>query len=159
MSTPPQSPEPPEPPQPPEAGPGVGPRVGRIVWRDLTVPDAEAAREFYREVVGWEARPHPMGEYADYDLVPPGGGEAVAGICHARGENANVPPQWLLYVWVADVRASAARCQALGGRVLDGPRPMGGQLFCAIRGPEGATLALVGSLAVGSAGSEEACPG
>src|SRR5690606_12838152 len=28
-------------------------RVGRIAWLDLTVPDASATRDFYRQVVGW----------------------------------------------------------------------------------------------------------
>jgi uncharacterized protein len=100
-------------------------------------------QNFYREVVGWETSLHPMGDYADYNVILPESQEVVAGICHARGENANVPPQWLLYVFVADVRASAERCLTCGGKVLDGPRRMGSQLFCVIQDPEGAVLALV----------------
>src|SRR5207237_1350454 len=64
---------------------------------------------------------------------PAGRSGSGAGICHARGENARVPPQWLIYIAVADVAASAARCEALGGRVLDGPRPMGSHQFCVIQ--------------------------
>jgi predicted enzyme related to lactoylglutathione lyase len=119
------------------------PRVGEIIWRDLTVPDAPALQSFYSEVVGWTATPHEMGDYADFNICLPDSQEVVTGICHARGENANVPPQWLLYVWVADVRASAERCRSLGGRVLDGPRPMGNQLFCVIQDPAGAVVALM----------------
>jgi predicted enzyme related to lactoylglutathione lyase len=29
--------------------------VGKIGWLDLTVDDADAVRDFYREVVGWKA--------------------------------------------------------------------------------------------------------
>ena len=121
-----------------------GPKVGEIVWRDLTVPNAEEIRGFYADVVGWKTTPHDMGEYADFNVLPQGSDEAITGICHARGENANVPAQWLLYVWVADVRGSAERCVALGGRVLDGPRLMGADLFCVIQDPAGAMLALTG---------------
>ena len=31
------------------------PAVGSIKWFDLTVPDATAVRDFYRDVVGWTA--------------------------------------------------------------------------------------------------------
>ena len=87
-------------------------RAGSIVWQDLTVPDASGLRDFYQAVVGWEAREHDMGDYADYEILPAGGEEAVAGICHARGDNAALPAQWLLYVAVEDVAACAERCRA-----------------------------------------------
>ena len=119
------------------------PQAGTIAWRDLTVSDAESAAAFYRDVVGWETRRHPMGTYDDFEVVAPGTGDSVAGICHARGANASIPAQWLLYVVVEDVAASAARCTALGGAVLDGPRPMGAKPFCVIRDPAGAVLALI----------------
>src|SRR5215217_858993 len=115
---------------------------GMILWQDLTVGPAEEIRDFYQQVVGWEARPHDMGEYHDYDIVVPATGETVTGICHARGVNADIPPQWLLYFGVADVEASAARCVALGGTILAGPRDMGVARFCVIRDPAGAICAL-----------------
>ena len=118
------------------------PPVGKIVWQDLTVGPAEEIRDFYQQVIGWEARDHDMGEYNDYDILSPGTGEVVTGICHARDTNANVPPAWLLYFAVEDVAASAARCVELGGEVLDGPRDMGGGDFCVIRDPAGAICAL-----------------
>ncbi len=118
-------------------------KLGSIVWRDLTVPDADGVRDFYSEVVGWAAKPHDMGEYNDYEMIASGTGECVAGVCHARGANANVPAQWMIYVTVADVEASAKRCVELGGSVLDGPRPMGAKPFCVVRDPAGATLALI----------------
>lgn len=52
------------------------PSVGHIAWLDLTVPNAEAICDFYREVVGWSAEDVPMQDadksYADYNMV--GGG-------------------------------------------------------------------------------------
>lgn len=119
------------------------PEPGAVLWRDLTVPNAAALRDFYSAVVGWKPQPLSMGEYDDYCMNLPGSGETVAGICHARGSNANVPPQWLIYITVADVAAAAEKCRALGGRVLDGPRMMGRQNFCVIRDPAGAVAALI----------------
>lgn len=117
-------------------------RVGTISWRDLTVENADAVRDFYQAVVGWEVMAQDMGGYSDYGMVPPGTGEMVAGICHARGTNADLPPQWLVYITVEDVDRSAARCVELGGAVIAGPRLLSGGRFCVIRDPAGAVCAL-----------------
>jgi uncharacterized protein len=119
------------------------PTLGTIIWRDLTVGNAQAVCSFYQQVVGWNPTPHSMGDYEDYVMHPPGSQESVAGVCHARGVNANIPPQWLMYVRVADVDSSARRCAELGGRVLDGPRNMGKLRFCVIQDPAGAVMAIV----------------
>jgi predicted enzyme related to lactoylglutathione lyase len=71
-------------------------KVGTICWRDLTVSNAEQVRDFYKGVVGWEAQPVEMGGYRDFNMTIPGTGGVVAGVCHARGQNADLPPQWLL---------------------------------------------------------------
>src|SRR5438270_13805478 len=118
------------------------PRIGDVFWQDLTVPNAEVVRDFYRDVVGWEARGEDMGGYEDYHMLAPGTTESVAGVCHARGANANVPPQWLIYILVEDVDASARQCVDRGGDVVDGPREMGAGRFCVIRDPAGAMCAL-----------------
>jgi len=36
-------------------------RVGSIIWRDLTVPDAERVCDFYTAVIGWEHEDVNMG--------------------------------------------------------------------------------------------------
>ncbi len=120
------------------------PPIGSIGWIDLTVADAVEAREFYRRVVGWESQPVEMGTYQDFCMVPPGHERPVAGICHSRGVNADLPPVWLVYITVADLSASMERCRALGGEVIVGPRDLGtfGQ-FCVIRDPTGAGVALI----------------
>ena len=119
------------------------PKVGSIVWQDLTVPDAGSVKDFYCDVIGWDAAPHDMSSYHDFDIKTAEDGEIITGICHARGENANLPPQWLIYVQVEDVDASAKRCLALDGQVLDGPRQMGEHRFCVVQDPAGAMLALI----------------
>ena len=117
--------------------------VGAVTWIDLTVEDAERLGEFYGEVVGWRPEGVEMDGYEDFMMNRPDDGECAAGICHARGPNAKIPPQWLVYVAVEDVEASAARCVELGGEVVDGPRAMGPSRFCVVRDPAGAVLGLV----------------
>jgi len=129
--------------------------IGEIVWRDLTVDDASGVRDFYADVVGWQTMGMDMpapedgpgaGEpYQDYvmqSVDPDGETDAVGGVCHARGGNRGIPPQWLLYVRVADLDASVAAATARGGEVLHGPRTMGNGRMAVVRDPAGAVLGL-----------------
>ena len=81
---------------------------------DLTVPDAAPVRDFYRDVVGWTAAEVDMGGYQDYTMAA--GDDPVAGVCHARGGNADVPPVWLVYFTVAELDESLRRCAAAGAK-------------------------------------------
>ncbi|MFC2150004.1 VOC family protein [Calditrichota bacterium] len=119
------------------------PKQGQIIWRDLTVEDAGRVRDFYKEVVGWKSTDHDMGEYNDFNIALPETGEVVAGICHARGDNSTIPPQWLMYVQVDSVEASAQKCVEMGGKVVNGPRKMGESNFCVIQDPAGAVMAIM----------------
>lgn len=129
--------------------------IGEVVWTDLTVDDADGLRDFYAEVVGWQVTslgmpapedgPGAGEDYADHvmeSVAPDGTTGAVAGVCHARGTNRGMPPQWLLYVRVADLGASVAAVEARGGRVLQGPRSMGSGTLAVIQDPAGAVLGL-----------------
>ena len=80
-------------------------KPGTIGWIDLTVDDAEGVRDFYQEVVGWKSDPVDMGDYNDYSMVPTEG-DAVAGICHARGGNAAMPSTWTIYIIVENHQES-----------------------------------------------------
>ena len=117
--------------------------VGSIVWTDLTTDNAERTREFYEAVVGWASSPVSMGEYDDFNMAAPESGRAIAGICHARGSNADLPAQWLMYIIVEDLDASAARCAEMGGKVIVEPKGMGAHgRYCVIEDPSGAVAAL-----------------
>jgi len=117
------------------------PEIGKIGWIDMTVDDATGVRDFYARVTGWNAQDVSMGDYADYTMLAKGG-DAVAGICHARGSNAEIPGGWLIYIVVEDADASAAACVENGGEVVVAPRGLAGGRFCVIRDPGGATAAL-----------------
>ena len=119
------------------------PSAGIISWADLTVRNAEAIREFYKDVVGWKPEPVSMGGYEDFTMNTPAGNAPVAGICHARGTNADLPPQWLIYIVVEDIEGAVKRCVELGGKLLAGPKSMGDHgSYCVIQDPAGAVAAL-----------------
>ncbi len=116
--------------------------TGKIGWVDITVDGAEGLRDFYSKVVGWKPENVDMGEYADFNMTMPDSGTPAAGICHARGGNGEHPPQWLVYIVVPDAAASASKCSENGGKVLVGPKSMGGGMFAVIEDPAGAVAAL-----------------
>lgn len=111
---------------------------GIVRWADLTVPDAVPIRDFYSAVVGWEPDPVDMGGYNDWNMQLPGAEAPAAGICNARGANAAIPPQWVVYITVPDVQAAVDAAVAHGGAVVDGPR----EGFCLLRDPAGAVFAV-----------------
>ena len=117
-------------------------QVGKVGWIDITVDNADGLHDFYTEVVGWESDAVSMGEYSDYTMKMPSNGDAISGICHARGGNADLPGGWLIYIIVADVQASAAICTEKGGKLIIEPRDLAGGRFCVIEDPSGATAAL-----------------
>jgi len=116
--------------------------IGKIGWIDMTVDNATGLRDFYQAVVGWNVEDTSMGDYSDFTMMSPEDGDAIAGICHARGSNADLPGGWLVYITVADVEASVAACVGNGGKIIVKPRSLAGGRFCVIEDPDGATAAL-----------------
>ena len=117
-------------------------QTGKIGWVDITVDDADGLRDFYADVVGLVPDPVSMGDYDDFNMTMPASGDAVCGICHARGGNSDLPGGWLIYFIVDDVEASAAACNASGGKIVVEPRGLAGGRFCVIEDPSGANAAL-----------------
>ena len=114
---------------------------GKIVWVDLTVPDAQKVRDFYAGVVGWTPTGVDMGGYEDFNMNS-ADGEPAAGVCWRRGTNANIPPAWLIYITVEDIDASIARCADLGGEVIEPVRAVATGRMAIIRDPAGAVAGL-----------------
>lgn len=116
-------------------------KTGEQVWLDLTVSDAGNLRDFYADVCGWDAQNHDMGDYADYTMHAEDG-STVAGICHARGVNAGLPPVWLHYVAVASLDDALVAVMQRGGQIIDERRPNQNGGFAVIKDPAGAHIAL-----------------
>lgn len=129
-------------------------RAGQILWRDLTVPNAPAIRDFYKAVIGWEHSDHPMGDYNDYNMHQAETGEVITGVVHKQGVNAAIPSVWLMYVGVEDVDDSLRICEELGGRVLVPPSTEAGYRYAVIEDPAGAIIGIM-QLGGPQEGSEE----
>ena len=119
------------------------PALGKVMWMDLTVENADAVSDFYAAVVSWEKQALSMGDYSDYMMNL--GEEGASGICHSKGVNAYLPPQWLVYIPVENLDASLEKCKSMGGKVIGEKRKMGDQgHYCLIQDPAGAYMMLCG---------------
>lgn len=121
--------------------------VGRIGWLDLTVPDADATRDFYQQVVGWSVENVEMGSegerYSDYNMLSEDG-KPAAGICHSHGANSGLPSVWMIYLPVGDLAESLRRVEAEGGEVIKAVKGKGGNyVYAAVKDPVGACFALM----------------
>jgi predicted enzyme related to lactoylglutathione lyase len=117
--------------------------MGRIVWTDITVPNAAELRDFYAQVFGWNIHDTQVDDHIDFTMLDPVSGDPVVGICHALGANAALPPQWLNYFSVADLDKALKTVEQLGGKQISPIRDAGGMRFCAIQDPAGAVCALM----------------
>lgn len=85
-----------------------------------------------------------MGDYLDFNLNSPISNTPSAGVCHARGVNASLPPYWMVYVIVEDIDKSTEQCQVLGGKVITPAKEMGNYgRYTVIQDPAGAYMALL----------------
>lgn len=129
-------------------------KIGEIGWLDLTVDQADSVADFYSAVVGWEKSQVPVDDYHDFCMLAPASPSSeqtdnatdpetpIAGVCHRRGVNADIPPQWLVYIVVADLAASLLTTEQQGGQVIAPARSAGGGKMAVISDPAGAVLAL-----------------
>jgi predicted enzyme related to lactoylglutathione lyase len=122
-------------------------RAGCIFWLSLTVPDALATRDFYRQVVGWSVQNIEMENakeaYIDYNMLGENGNPA-ARICHARGANLGLPPVWLIHLPVGDLPESLRRVREGGGEIIRATQETDGTRASAVvQDPVGACLAFV----------------
>jgi uncharacterized protein len=117
------------------------PAYGSIGWVDLTVADAPKLRDFYQKVAGWRPQPVKMTGYDDFSMLSEAG-EAVAGVCHARGGSAGLPPVWIIYIVVENLELALQNCRNLGGKVVSPVRMAGGSRYALIQDPAEAFVAL-----------------
>jgi predicted enzyme related to lactoylglutathione lyase len=114
--------------------------TGVPCWVDISVPDVEAAKTFYTELLGWDCRTDPRPEAGGYtmcfvDDVP------AAAITPMWGEDATAG--WSVYIASDDVDTAAAAVADNGGTVLSPPMGIfdaGRMAFCL--DPTGATFGI-----------------
>jgi hypothetical protein len=125
---------------PPEPAPGT---PGHVGWHELHSADQSAAFDFYSDLLGWTKSDQvDMGAMGVYQVFARNG-------VQIGGMMTNTPavpaPFWLYYINVAGIDAAAARVQAGGGTVVNGPHQVpGGSWIVQCLDPQKAMFALVG---------------
>ena len=111
---------------------------GTFYWNELNTRDAERAKRFYGDLIGWtfEAMAMDDGTYWVAKL----GDRPVGGVFSIAGpEFDGIPEHWMSYLAVDDVDARVAGVAAAGGMVLRAPWDVPGVGRIAIvRDPGGA---------------------
>jgi predicted enzyme related to lactoylglutathione lyase len=121
------------------------PSVGRFSWNELMTTDFRKAFDFYRQLFGWEQ----VGEAMDMGggnmyLMYGTKGKMFGGIYNRDGANMpNMPPNWLPYVYVKDIKQTVDAATRAGGKLGRGPMDIpGGGKIAILADPQGARFAL-----------------
>jgi uncharacterized protein len=92
------------------------PQSGQFGWNELVTADVATAKKFYTGLLGWTAE--AFGEGMDYTLFKQGDA-MVGGLM--QSPKPGTPAQWIPYVIVDDVDATAKKTTRLGGNVVMEP--------------------------------------
>ncbi|MGA8690335.1 MAG: VOC family protein [Methyloceanibacter sp.] len=93
---------------------------GSFCWNELMTHDAQRAKKFYADTIGWTFDPMPMdgGTY----WIAKAGDKMVGGIFEMNGPDfAGVPENWMPYLAVDDVDARVKKAVAAGATVMREP--------------------------------------
>lgn len=112
-----------------------------FVHIELQTKDLAQAKTFYSQLFDWKLEDIPApGNGENYTMIHVG--EGTGGGMFSN-PNPGVPPHWLAYVGVDDIRASTDKARALGATVVQDAMPIGEYgWFSVITDPTGATLAM-----------------
>ena len=90
---------------------------GALAWNELYTRDTAAAAQFYTSLFGWSAEKTQSGDGSEYNLFSLGDRPA-AGMMAIREEWGPMPPNWSIYLAVANLDASLEKLQSLGGQAI-----------------------------------------
>lgn len=111
-------------------------------WADLTVPNASEIVNFYKDILGYNVDKVSMGDYDDYCLID-SSNVPVAGVCHGKGVNKDIPPFWIIYFKIDDLDKSLNSLLEKGGTKITEPKNMGDDIkYCIVKDPNGTPFAL-----------------
>ena len=113
-------------------------KTGQFGWNELVTTDVAAAKKFYTRLLGWKTQ--PFGKGSAYALFKNGKG-MVGGLM--KIPQPDCPAQWVGYVLVDNVDATAKKAVKLGGKVVMGPFdvPDVGRIAVLVD-PQGATIGI-----------------
>jgi len=112
------------------------PATNTVAWFEIGAPDVGAAKAFYGPLFGWSFAPD-----GTYTLITaPGAAGPSGGIFSTGG---NIPPYAVFVVRVADVAATAAHAEELGGKIVVAPNKLDdGMAVAYLTDPNGSLFAL-----------------
>ena len=112
-----------------------------FVHVELHTSDLKRAKEFYGKLFDWKLEDVPMpGGGGTYTMIQVGNG---TGGGMMTNQAPGMPPHWLAYVGVDDVRASTRKAKELGAKVVVDVMEVGDYgTMSMITDPTGATLAM-----------------
>src|SRR5438270_7635814 len=92
---------------------------GDFIWYELMTTDAEAAKNFYDAVVGWNIH-EGAPEYGGYRMIGRSDGKYAGGVLPITDEmqQHGARPAWLGYIHVPDVDQAVSAIEQTGGRKL-----------------------------------------
>lgn len=94
---------------------------GEPCWADAVLPDVEAGKRFYGELMGWTfGEPDPARH--GYAMAFRGGRPVAALMAKPDGR---MPTTWNVYFATDDAAATARAVRAADGQVIMGPEPVG----------------------------------
>ena len=122
---------------PPEAD--RAPREGSFCWDTLLTDDADAAAEFYAELLSASVETRDIGAMGTYRLLVRAGRQLAGVMKHPE----NAHPHWTPYIAVRDVDTSTRQAKEIGGTVPLPARDIPGfGRFSGVDDPTGAGVCL-----------------
>ena len=111
-----------------------------FVHVELHTNDLKRAREFYSRLFDWKLKDEPMPGGGSYTMIEVGSG---TGGGMMTNQAPGVPPHWMAYVGVDDIRASTKKAKDLGAKVVVDVMEVGEHgTMSVIADPTGATIAM-----------------
>ena len=111
-----------------------------VSWNELMTRDAGASSTFYTALFGWAREEMDMGGRT-YHMFK-AGDRAVAGMIELPPDAESMPVMWMGYVTVANLEASVAKAEKLGGKVLKGITAITMGRFAILSDPQGGVIGL-----------------
>ena len=116
---------------------------GAVTWNELATTDVEAARDFYTELLGWEASSMEMDGGGTYWTFTNAGRMNAGSYDMAGTLPEGTPSHWMTYFRVDDCDAVADRVREHGGTVLVEPTDFSMGRMAVLSDPFGATFAIM----------------
>ena len=119
---------------------------GGFGWHELMTTDTSKSAEFYTSILGWDKMAMPMPDGQTYWVMTKGEMQ-TAGMVQMPPE-AEAPSNWLPYIGVKEVEATAEKAVELGGKIWVAPTFIAEPAnvhFAVLSAPDGSMFGIMGA--------------